>query len=62
MINCCRNNDECNCECHINDNIIHCAPCCYRCPYCLVNIRIYFHDEHIIKCKGNYNEKNAINR
>ncbi len=64
MINCCRNDEECRCGCHRNNDIhkiMHCAACCSRCPYCKLNIVSYKYDEHIIKCKGNNNEKNALN-
>jgi predicted Rossmann fold nucleotide-binding protein DprA/Smf involved in DNA uptake len=52
MLNCCRNEDECNCECHGNDNIMHCAPCCYKCPFCEINIPTYVFDHHKEKCSS----------
>lgn len=50
--------NECNCECHFNDNIVHCVPCCYECRYCnrtIFSFHIYDHEK---ECKKNQKMNN----
>ena len=43
--------DECRCSCHTNENVYHCAPCCYPCPICHGNILPGHLETHIEECK-----------
>lgn len=47
-----RNVEECNCICHKESCVLHCAPCCYRCPHCGKNIVPLYWEEHSLKCKS----------
>jgi len=47
--------DECNCTCHTNEHVMHCAPCCRKCPECGKNIKFSFIKTHLDKCK-NFNK------
>jgi len=32
-------NWQCDCECHTNRHIVHCAPCCQICPECGARVK-----------------------
>lgn len=41
--------EECNCTCHEGVGH-HPMACCFKCPYCGKNIKIYLYQEHIKLC------------
>ena len=43
--------DECNCNCHTNKDVMHCQPCCYTCGICKKNIKKYDFKNHTENCK-----------
>lgn len=47
---CLQDPDECSCECHQNEDMMHAMACCHQCPYCYKNIATYLYDEHLLKC------------
>lgn len=44
--------EECNCECHSSEHVMHCVPCCSPCSYCGKNIR-YSPEQHEKQCSLN---------
>lgn len=44
--------EECNCECHTDDEMEHIGPCCKKCPKCERNIKLYAYDDHFKYCEG----------
>ncbi|MFA5747790.1 MAG: hypothetical protein WC872_01620 [Candidatus Absconditabacterales bacterium] len=46
--------DLCHCDCHTNDSMKHCVPCCYECPNCHENIITIKFFNHVEDCTGNY--------
>jgi hypothetical protein len=40
----------CDCDCHRIEGMVHCAPCCYKCPHCGARIRTHCYDDHIKRC------------
>lgn len=53
---CCQEmGDECDCDCHHAGEgmeITHVVACCFKCPYCHLNISTHVYDEHIKRCVG----------
>jgi len=41
--------EECSCDCHENEYVMHMMPCCEQCPHCKKNIQ-YSIDEHVKEC------------
>lgn len=51
------NDDICKCPCHEpGKKIIHCAPCCHKCPECGLRIWSSKYKQHILAHPG-LNEK-----
>lgn len=48
--------EECNCECHNNNFIMHFMPCCGVCPHCHKNIDSYYYNDHVTRCEKEYND------
>lgn len=47
---CVRDFEECDCDCHRIEGVMHVVACCFRCPHCGRNIagEWYLHKE---RCK-----------
>ena len=45
--------DECNCDCHKYDGVMHFVPCCDICHVCKKNIK-YRYESHVKECKQRY--------
>ena len=43
--------DECNCDCHRNEYVVHAFACCHKCPKCGKNIVMLSYDKHVKECK-----------
>ena len=41
--------NECTCDCHTNESIMHCMPCCHTCPNCGKYIK-FSYEEHVKEC------------
>jgi len=57
MFNCTSSFDECNCQCHHNDYVRHCVPCCNTCPHCFKDITHFSYSVHIKHCEEELNER-----
>ena len=49
--------EECNCDCHTNPDIVHCAPCCAECCYCGKRIKMPFFNSHRMEHERNEDEE-----
>jgi hypothetical protein len=54
--------EECDCYCHKDDRIRHCAPCCDKCPFCGKNIKPFYIDEHKKNCEFKDISKNIFEK
>ena len=52
--------DECQCSCHTQEGVVHCAPCCGQCPHCGRNIHFWSYDQHVAKCKAEWERLGAV--
>lgn len=50
VTNCQHYFEECDCECHTDPGVMHCAPCCDTCPKCGAHIKFGYYDQHIATC------------
>ena len=42
--------DRCDCDCHTNDGVMHCVPCCYPCAVCGENVtNLLIHERDCFK-------------
>jgi len=39
--------DECKCGCHEGSGLLHCLPCCRRCPFCGLRIILVSFGSHV---------------
>lgn len=44
------NEDICECVCHSDPSVMHCFPCCDKCPFCEQRIRSYKIPTHHARC------------
>lgn len=52
--------DECDCDCHRNKDIMHCVPCCIKCPICKKNIRTHSFRRHLEDCRKKNGDNDII--
>lgn len=43
--------DFCRCPCHANPGMLHCIPCCYKCPTCGGRIAAGHTNRHALACR-----------
>jgi len=43
--------EECYCDCHsdsdVEEKMVHCSPCCYKCTECGKNISELYYNKHL---------------
>lgn len=44
--------DGCDCPCHRDDSLDHCAPCCILCPHCERGIKPEVYQAHLLRCQA----------
>ncbi len=50
------NPEVCTCRCHDSGrNMRHIRACCHTCPYCGLNIKPLFSDDHVKLCAEKHN-------
>jgi hypothetical protein len=60
MIDSSKDFDECDCNCHKNENVMHCIPCCVTCPICKKHIKSHSFRRHLEDCKKQNGDNDVI--